>query len=454
MTTQLSGLAKDIREAVASEQFDLGGYTEPRAKELIANAFSEPLTAPSEMIKFTFVVGGGKLVRSRYSDDLPKWLIAALRDVGYSEDRSAAETLDSQGTFKQQHDTGQNLKYLIVYPKLTLASKPAASTMSAGSKVDTKSPSYIVLASEFSTFQEIINSKVESYAQKKALLAILNEAHEKFQKLEEKLISGQALTSDEQKLYDSNSGFDKEKIAWLQSEIKAMVDGGKLTSAEKTDLLSHIDHNITDLLTEIETAKAENKPRKVEKLQEKLTAMQTRKAHVQTINPIQHRLKYATEIINLRLQLLPLLALEDKGRSMSLQLSDLKALEAKHEIETEIMSLEYQSQGWFENEVDFQVKCENEKKNAIAKYHAKQQGKGSNGSVSGSGGKKTTSTSTGTVKTAVSKGVPSGSGGGTVFTGWSTVAKKPAASSSGTVKKPASSGKSNAFGALADSDDD
>lgn len=35
-------------------------YTEQRAKDLITSAFSTPLDAPTEMVKFTFVVGGGK----------------------------------------------------------------------------------------------------------------------------------------------------------------------------------------------------------------------------------------------------------------------------------------------------------------------------------------------------------------------------------------------------------
>lgn len=101
-----------------SEQFELSGYTEARSKELIVSAFSEPLIAPQEMvrcsffmqklipqgilhqIRFTFVVGGGKLVRSRYPEELPKWVIASLREIGFVEDRSAAETFDSQGWSK------------------------------------------------------------------------------------------------------------------------------------------------------------------------------------------------------------------------------------------------------------------------------------------------------------------------------------------------------------------
>lgn len=71
-----SGLAGTIRNSLESEQFDLAGYTEPRVAELIHAAFATPLSAPTEMVRFTFVVGGGKLVRSRYSDDLPKCIFS------------------------------------------------------------------------------------------------------------------------------------------------------------------------------------------------------------------------------------------------------------------------------------------------------------------------------------------------------------------------------------------
>ena len=74
----LSGMAGTIRRAVDSEQFDLAGYTEARVKELMVASFSSPLDQPVEMVKFTFIVGGGKLVRSRYSDDLLKCKKAVL----------------------------------------------------------------------------------------------------------------------------------------------------------------------------------------------------------------------------------------------------------------------------------------------------------------------------------------------------------------------------------------
>ena len=53
-----SGLAGEIRGSTCSEQFDLGGYTELRATELMRAAFGSPLESPSTMVRFTFVVGG------------------------------------------------------------------------------------------------------------------------------------------------------------------------------------------------------------------------------------------------------------------------------------------------------------------------------------------------------------------------------------------------------------
>ena len=79
--TEFAGLAGKIRAIEDTEQFDLGGYTEDRAKQLMIDCFSTPLPNPKEMVRITFVVGGGKLVRSRYNDDLSKWCTAALRGL-------------------------------------------------------------------------------------------------------------------------------------------------------------------------------------------------------------------------------------------------------------------------------------------------------------------------------------------------------------------------------------
>ena len=112
---------------------------------MIHAAFSQPLPNPTEMIRFMFTVGGGKLVRSRYPDDLTKWLVAALREINFTEDRSAACTLDSQGTFKQQHDTDQNLKYLFVFPRLSIRSGSGGDQGAITHELDTTTPVIIIL---------------------------------------------------------------------------------------------------------------------------------------------------------------------------------------------------------------------------------------------------------------------------------------------------------------------
>lgn len=439
-----SGLCGEIRSALESEQYDLGGYTESRARDLILQAFGKPLDAPTKMIRCQFLVGGGKLVRSKYDELLPKWLTAALREIGFVEDRSAAETFDSQGTFKMQHDTGQNLKYLIVYPHVTCApSTSSADSGSSGSKkgeaepvMDTKSPEYLITASSLEILQEICASKTPTWRQKKKVVKVLQDGIERFKQIEQKLISGNQLTAQEQTIYDGNCGQDDEKLKWIQGEVKKMVDEGKLSSSEKDELLAQIEENLRNIEEEISAAKAENKPKKVETLEGKKATILARKESVSKLSPCVNKLKFADEILRVRLKLLPLLALEDKGRSMSLTLADLKSLEEKSELETKIQQLENASRGWFEDDADFAAKCAAVEKEAQAKWAAKKtQGSGSKGGGGGSKG-------------GLGSGGSRGGAGG-----WSTVAVKSSVSKKPTSGPSKASGFAAAFGG-GDSDSD
>ena len=364
-----SGLAGIIRSCINSDQFDLGGYTEARAHDLINASFSIPLTEAKKMIKITFIVGGGKLVRSKYNDDLSKWIIAKLREIGYVEDRSAAETFDSQGTFKQQHDTGQNLKYLIVFPHLTCGIKKDPDTINDEvSSINISAPEYIVCACESATFKDMVSSKVTSYQQKQKLVQILQKWSDEYKAIEQKLISGLPLTSIEQVKYDSNSGEDSEKLTWLQNEIKTMIDEGKLTIVEKRNLLELMDSMIITITHDINEATAESKHKKVEKLTMKRNSIIVRKQIVEKIQPVEHRLFLCDKIEKLYFKLFPLIALEDKGRSMSLTLADLKVLEEKTTIEQSIKALESSSRGWFLKDEDFEELCKTEEKIARVKF--------------------------------------------------------------------------------------
>merc|ERR1719491_781060 len=70
------------------------------------------------MIRITFITGAGKLGRSRYDENCHKTVTSALRDQGYEEDRAASCVNECAGSFKSQHDTGKNLKTIVVFPKI------------------------------------------------------------------------------------------------------------------------------------------------------------------------------------------------------------------------------------------------------------------------------------------------------------------------------------------------
>lgn len=378
-----SGMAGEIRSSIESDQFDLAGYSESRVTDLISQAFGNgPLEAPTSMVRFTFVVGGGKLVRSKYTEELPKWMNAALRDCGYEYDNSAAETLDSQGYFKQQHDTGKNLIYIIVYPKITWRPESEkAAAEEEGELIDSSSPDYIVVAATLDVFQDIVDRKLEFWRQRKQCLMILQEAKAEFDAIEAKMVGGKPLDPVEQAKYEANSGEDNEKISYLQNEIKAMVDEGELLAAEKLEVLSNMGKNLRE-------AEEAGQAKRVE-------TISSRKAALEKIQPLEPRLRLGEKIQKFRLKLLSLKTLEEKQKSMSLTMADLQALGEKGEIEDSIEELERKSRCWFETDEDFAERCAYEIKLAEKAFAKKKPSLGATkkGTGLGSGGKKSSAPS-------------------------------------------------------------
>lgn len=78
-------------------------------------------------MKITFVVGGGKKTRQKYSPELPKELAQALSALGFSEDRGASACEACQGSYKYQHDTDKDLKFMHVFPHVTISASPSSS---------------------------------------------------------------------------------------------------------------------------------------------------------------------------------------------------------------------------------------------------------------------------------------------------------------------------------------
>ena len=102
-------LALAIRTASSNTEYELMGYGADTCNALASAALDKPLPL-KEMIRFSFVVGGGKKVRQKYNDALPALLSDALKKIGFAEDRGASQANECAGMFKYQHNTDTDLK--------------------------------------------------------------------------------------------------------------------------------------------------------------------------------------------------------------------------------------------------------------------------------------------------------------------------------------------------------
>ena len=87
----------------------------------------------------------------------------------------------------------------------------------------------------------------------------------------------------------TNPGCDEDKIKHLQSEIKNMVEKGVLTESEKAELVGSLESNLTAIMEEINDAKRKNEDKKIGKLEEKRNQMIQRK---ESITKVTHSLTH------------------------------------------------------------------------------------------------------------------------------------------------------------------
>mmetsp|Transcript_10020 Transcript_10020/g.14156 ORF Transcript_10020/g.14156 Transcript_10020/m.14156 type:complete len:453 (+) Transcript_10020:28-1386(+) len=449
----VSGMAASIRGATESETFDLGGHTVTNINTTITSAFQEPLPL-SDMIRITFVVGAGKLARQKYDDGAQKAVTSALRSLGFEEDRGASCVNECGGTFKSQHDTGKNLKTVVVFPKIAGGgsggdgSEDMAGHMAGMSLGDDAndggndinsilpkgSPENMIAMSSQNVFERMLQSKCYAWHQKKGCVAAIESLKKMLEELDTKLLSGTPLEDAEQDVYDSVSmSALEEKEAFVKKEMHSQVESGKLTKWERETLIHQVTDKLETLQTEMKLAEDENKPKRLEKLKVANQKAEERKKMLEDIVPkTPHPLSRNPEISKLRVELRPLQQLEDGAKGRLLSVKETQMLARKEEILEEIERLENVSRGWFEDDDAFAARVQVSR----ATFDAKDKQKG---------GKKKPTGATGSA---------AGSGFRTVSaSSWVTPgARKPAARSTTKKKKPAGG---NVFGAMMmDSDSD
>eukprot|EP00899_Mesostigma_viride_P022800 jgi/Mesvir1/3704/Mv14990-RA.1 len=252
-------LVKEIHAWAAdgrSEVVHLPGYDRERAKELLHAAFSAPLPIPASvpMVKFTFVVGGGKLCRQQYPDDLQKNVVAELRELGYVEDKSASLVREAAGTYKTQHDTGQNLKYVHVFPRVDPQAPPeeedngGVGDGKCKGKVSAAAAMAQLEDADVAAFKGLIAERCRGWSQKKRVLDALKARTATLDACTKKLVEGHALTAEEQGVYDRlDADMLRDKCKYLQDVMHAHLEAGELTQGEVAQLRGKLDEKAAAL---------------------------------------------------------------------------------------------------------------------------------------------------------------------------------------------------------------
>ena len=322
----------------------------------------------------TFIVGGGKLSRSKYDPKCGQVVTAALSTLGFVEDRGASCVNECAGCFKSQHDTGKNIYTVVVFPRIELLVSTASSGSHDGDDDDdlipTNSPGYKMAVAPLTTFKNLLSTYVPTYLEKKACQQTLDGLLELEQAIESKMMNGNPLDSAEQSFYDSACDL-REKHSHVQKEASKHVEDGRLTAGEKDYILELNENRINTLMSEKSSAATA----------ERLKKALARKQQLQKISPVNSEqypppLRYEANIRALRKKVMPLCAIEDNAKGRLMTLAETRAVTEKEELETEIAHLEEASCGWFEDEESFTARVEASRTKFASQFGKSKRGGG------------------------------------------------------------------------------
>jgi hypothetical protein len=343
-----------------NESFDLAGQTAATIEKHIRDAFAEPFSfgdTTSPMIRLTFITGAGKLGRQRYDDGAARAVTTTLRELNYVEDRAASAVIQCAGSFKLQHDTGKNLKTVVVFPKLVVpqeqqfkdltlqdqkGSTNASTTARANSLLQDGSAEQKLATSSITVFSRMVESKCQSWSQKKECLAALDQIRGMVSSLDAKLLSGLPLTDHEQDFFDSVSVSSLEaKQSQLKELMRKQVEGGAITSEERNILVRIATERTQKLAKDLVEAKEQAKHKRVEALSLQQKRNEERLAMLEG-TPVQPPLPLKNQInlSRLRGELAALKEIESNAKGRLLTLKESQAVGRKEEILEEITQQE------------------------------------------------------------------------------------------------------------------
>ena len=220
LSTQLSGLALNLHQADSGEVLDLAGVSSEAASSAISAALAQPF---DEIRRITLIVSGGKQVRGKYHLDLFKESSAALKAAGYKSEMEGGD--ESKGnTWKSQHDTGKNLKTIVIFTKCSAAEANSTSLeleSVIGGPLDSSTSDSKVAMCSVPLFRKLVETKAPSWSEKKSLLSSLQGSKALYDDLMAGMLRGSVATEQEQGFLDGVDSLD-EKMTSVRSQVREM----------------------------------------------------------------------------------------------------------------------------------------------------------------------------------------------------------------------------------------
>lgn len=345
-----SSFVREAKSALESIELDLKGFSLNQCDEFINQAFTEERSL-EEMIRITLIVGAGKEKRQKYSDDMSKWILQALRNINYTEDHGSITSFECQGTFKYQHDTKKNLKYVHVFPRAN--SSAATATHSEGQTSEQpeeeetgdlnipeglKKYEWLCLVTDSSQFSQLSTKKLKTWLQKNRCKELFETYLQKLNDVEKKLSKMKALSDTENLIYgELNSMELNEKVSILKKEMKHLVSEKSLSSDELSLLFKKLELKLNDVT---ENAAKEKIQKRLDVLQDDLKKKEKSENEIES----KGEFKNEKEIKFLLKQSFELQGLEEKAGkkglwSSKLSGSEIKALKHKIEIDEKLRKL-------------------------------------------------------------------------------------------------------------------
>jgi hypothetical protein len=290
----------------------------------------------------------------------------------------------------------------------------------------TGSPEYrIVMASNKNILERMMESKCQTWSQKKEAMTVMDDLFTRVQACDEKLMHGTPLTAVEQDFYDicqaPFSLANKQDV--IRELMHVQVDAGKITALERNQLLHQVQERLQAMDKEVAAAVSENKPKLKEKLEQKRLKVLEREEKLQAIVPISPPpLKLQAEINKLRAEAVPLKQVQDAGTGRLLSVKESQTVSKLLELLDEIEVLEQDSRGWFEEDGAFDARLQASRRAATAAAAKKNSSKKTTKSASTAASSKSSLPSSakwvtpgGSKKTTAAASKPKATRGGGVF---------------------------------------